>query len=212
VTWSRVTGVSVHDVRNERNAFIFTKILLEPLNPWRRRQCFHSKRRKPISRWRCIASLKENHGRENIKSCKKFFSQLLTKKMEYFFDCGWSKMAACYPKRVGLTYSKSVVRDSSVGTVTRHGLDCPRIESRWGRDNPHPSKPCLGPTQPPIRRIPGIFAGCKASGVNHPPTTSAEVKERVELYVYSPSGPSWPVIGLLLPSYLLSGVKLTACI
>ena len=24
---------------------------------------------------------------------------------------------------------------------------------------------------------------------------SAEVKERVELYLYSPSGPSWPVIG-----------------
>jgi hypothetical protein len=24
---------------------------------------------------------------------------------------------------------------------------------------------------------------------------SAEVKERVQLYLYSPSGPSWPVIG-----------------
>jgi hypothetical protein len=29
-------------------------------------------------------------------------------------------------------------------------------------------------------------------GVDHPPTSSAEVKERVELYLYSPSGPSWP--------------------
>jgi hypothetical protein len=27
-----------------------------------------------------------------------------------------------------------------------------------------------------------------------PPTSSAEVKERVELYLYSPSGPSWPVL------------------
>jgi hypothetical protein len=30
---------------------------------------------------------------------------------------------------------------------------------------------------------------------DHPPPSSAEVKERVELYFYSPSGPSWPVPG-----------------
>jgi hypothetical protein len=27
-------------------------------------------------------------------------------------------------------------------------------------------------------------------GIDHPPQSSAEVKERVELYLYSPSGPS----------------------
>jgi len=33
-----------------------------------------------------------------------------------------------------------------------------------------------------------------------PPTTSiAEIKERVELYLYSPSRPSWPIIGWNLP-------------
>jgi len=32
-------------------------------------------------------------------------------------------------------------------------------------------------------------------GVDHSPSFSAEVKERVELYLYSPSGPSWPVLG-----------------
>jgi hypothetical protein len=32
-----------------------------------------------------------------------------------------------------------------------------------------------------------------------PPLSSAEVKERVELYLYSPSGPSWPVLGRTLP-------------
>jgi hypothetical protein len=35
--------------------------------------------------------------------------------------------------------------------------------------------------------------------VNHPPPSSAEVKERVDLYLYSPSGSSWPVIGRTLP-------------
>jgi hypothetical protein len=32
-------------------------------------------------------------------------------------------------------------------------------------------------------------------GVNHPPPSSAEVKERVELYLYCTAGPSWSVIG-----------------
>jgi hypothetical protein len=43
----------------------------------------------------------------------------------------------------------------------------------------------------------GSFPGVKRSGrdVDHPPPSSDEVKERVELYLYSPSGPSWPVLG-----------------
>jgi hypothetical protein len=36
-------------------------------------------------------------------------------------------------------------------------------------------------------------------GVDHPPPSSAEVKERVELNLYSPSGSSWPVLGWILP-------------
>ena len=40
-------------------------------------------------------------------------------------------------------------------------------------------------------------------GVDHPTPSSAEVKERGELYFYSPSGPSWPVLGWNLPLYLL---------
>ena len=41
------------------------------------------------------------------------------------------------------------------------------------------------------------FQGVKrlGRGVNHPPLYGAEVKERVELYVYSPFGRSWPVLG-----------------
>jgi hypothetical protein len=46
----------------------------------------------------------------------------------------------------------------------------------------------------------GSFPGVKrpGRGVDHPPSSSASVKERVELYLYSPSGPSWPVIGRTL--------------
>jgi hypothetical protein len=32
-------------------------------------------------------------------------------------------------------------------------------------------------------------------GIDHPPPSSAMVRERVELHLYSPSGPSWPVLG-----------------
>ena len=49
----------------------------------------------------------------------------------------------------------------------------------------------------------GPFPGVKqpGRGVDQPPPYGAEVKERVELYLYSTSGPSWPVLGrtLLLP-------------
>jgi hypothetical protein len=41
------------------------------------------------------------------------------------------------------------------------------------------------------------FPGVKRPGrdIDHPTPYSAEVKERAELYLYSPYGPSWPVIG-----------------
>ena len=42
-------------------------------------------------------------------------------------------------------------RYSAVGIATRYGLDGPGIESRWGRDFPHMSRPALGPTQPPVQ-------------------------------------------------------------
>jgi len=37
----------------------------------------------------------------------------------------------------------------------------------------------------------------------HPPPYSAEVEGRVELYLYSPFEPSWPVIRLTLPKPFL---------
>ena len=87
-------------------------------------------------------------------------------------------------------------RDSSVGIATRYGLDGPGIESQWGRDFLLQSRPALGPngywaTFPGVKR-PG-------RGVDHPHQSSAKVKERVELYLYSPSGSSWPVLGWTLP-------------
>jgi hypothetical protein len=85
-------------------------------------------------------------------------------------------------------------RDSSVGIATHYGLDGPGIESQWGarfsapgQTDPrgHPASYTMGT---------GSFPGVKwlGRGVNHPPPSCAEVKERVEIYLHSPSGPSWP--------------------
>jgi hypothetical protein len=48
--------------------------------------------------------------------------------------------------------------------ATGYGLDCPGIESRWGRDFPHLSRPALVPTQPPVQWVPGFSRGYKAAG------------------------------------------------
>jgi hypothetical protein len=56
------------------------------------------------------------------------------------------------------------------------------------------SRTSLGPTEPPIKWVPGALSlGVKRHGreADHSPTSSAEVKEWVELYLHSPNTPSW---------------------
>jgi hypothetical protein len=48
---------------------------------------------------------------------------------------------------------------SSVDIVTAYGLDGPGIESRWGRDFPHLSRPAMRPTQPPVQWVPVLSRG-----------------------------------------------------
>ena len=69
---------------------------------------------------------------------------------------------------------------SSASIATRYELEGPGVKSQWVRDFPHPYRPTLGPTQPPIR-VPGLYPGGKTAGAwRWPPTpSSAEVKERV---------------------------------
>ena len=83
-----------------------------------------------------------------------------------------------------------VGRASVVIIATRYGL-----ESRWDQDFPvfqtgpgvHPATYTIS-----IGYIPGVKRpGC---GVNHPPPSSTEVEKRVDLYIYSPFGPSWSVV------------------
>ena len=67
-----------------------------------------------------------------------------------------------------------------VGRVaTGYGLDGPGIESRWGRDFPHLSRPALGPTQPLVQWVPGVSRGKKrpGRGTDPSPLSSAVAKK-----------------------------------
>jgi len=58
-----------------------------------------------------------------------------------------------------------------------------------------------GPPSLPCNWHQVSFLGVKRSGrdADQPPPFSTEVKERLDLYLCSPSGPSWPVVGWTSP-------------
>ena len=62
---------------------------------------------------------------------------------------------------------------------------------RWGQNFPTRSD------WPPIQWVLDHTRGViwPRRGVDHTPPSSAEVKERVEIRIYSSSGPSWPILG-----------------
>jgi hypothetical protein len=98
--------------------------------------------------------------------------------------------------------NKDNTSDVQKGSFPRYKMDQRNKQdeekrSRRGRNFPHPSRLDLGPTQPPVEWVPAFFPGVKrpGRGVYNPLPSSAEVKEGVKLYSYSPSGRSWPVLG-----------------
>jgi len=96
-------------------------------------------------------------------------------------------------------------RDSSVGIATGCGLDGPGIEYWWGVGFSAPAQIGFEAHPTSYTMGTGSFLSIKRPGRgDHLPPPSAEVKERVELYLYSPSGPLWPVVGWIVPYlYLL---------
>jgi hypothetical protein len=97
------------------------------------------------------------------------------------------------------TFRQQVGRGSSVGIANGYRLDGPGIESWWGWDFSHTSRPALGPIQgtgpfPRVKR-----PGC---GADHPPPPSAEVENEYCYTSTPPLGPWWPVVGWPLPLHL----------
>jgi hypothetical protein len=81
--------------------------------------------------------------------------------------------------------------------ATRYGMDGPGFETWWGSEFPHPSRPALGPSSllysehrvsyPKVKRPGPPRSKKELSYISTPPgpptPPSAEVEERVELYI-----------------------------
>jgi hypothetical protein len=82
-----------------------------------------------------------------------------------------------------------VGRDSSVGIATSYGLDGPGIEFRWRQGFFAPVRTGPGAHSAPYIMGTGPFPGVNRTGrgVDNPPPSSTEVKERVELYLFTPA-------------------------
>ena len=83
-------------------------------------------------------------------------------------------------------------RDSSLGIATDYGLGGPGIESRWQARFSATVKTIPGAHPASYKMGTGSFQGVKrpGHGVDHSHPSSTEVKERVELCLYSTSGPA----------------------
>jgi hypothetical protein len=78
--------------------------------------------------------------------------------------------------------------DNAVAIATRYGLNGPGIKSRWGEIFCNcPDRP-WGPSNL-LYKGTRSFLGVEwpRRGVDHPLPSSAEVKERVDLFLYFPS-------------------------
>ena len=88
-------------------------------------------------------------------------------------------------------------RDTVVGIAIHYGLEASGIESRWVEIfRSRPDRP-WGQPSPLYSGHQVSFPGVNrpGPGVEHPTPYRAEVKEKIELYLYYPSGPSWPLMG-----------------
>ena len=83
-----------------------------------------------------------------------------------------------------------------IGIATGYRLKGPGIEHRGKSFLNHPDQP-WGPPRLLYNGYRLSFSGVKwrGRGVDNTPLSSAEVKERVELYDCFPSGPSWLMVG-----------------
>jgi hypothetical protein len=159
--------------------------------PFTNRSVWHAKLGYTWGEWHGSAIkhawLRDKHDRD--------FQQTTTHKFWAITEWHITEQASCI--RGCMVLEKG--RYSSVGIATCYGLDVRGSNPSWGeifRIRPDRSWGSMSI----LYNGYGVFRGGKMAGAwRWPPTlASAEVKERIELYLNSTSWPSWPVIGWTL--------------
>ena len=94
-------------------------------------------------------------------------------------------------------FNVSILITRWAGVATRYGLNGPEIESHEGTRFSAPVQTTSGAHPASCTMDGRSFPGVKwpGHGVGYLPVSNAEVKERVDLYVYSPSRPTRPLLG-----------------
>ena len=105
-------------------------------------------------------------------------------------------------------YVRTNVKMQDNQTKKQVGTEYKRIKKKTGWGEIFRTRPDRARC-PPSLLCKGYLVSCpgvkrQGRGVNHPLPSNACVKERVELYLYSASGSSWPVLGQTLPFYLFT--------
>jgi hypothetical protein len=95
-------------------------------------------------------------------------------------------------------YCKYMCAGSSVGLATDYGLDGPG-SNPVGDEIFRPSRPALGPTQPPVQWVPGLSRGKvrPERAADHSPPSSAAVVGEKSYTSTHPLGQTGPVTGSL---------------
>jgi hypothetical protein len=154
-----------------------------------------------------MADIDENRGLTSRSRCRKWFI------LQTLVDCSCNKWANQLTTRNKVLIPWAAQYISHILWYPKFVVGWRSRYTDWLRPEPSGDRIPVGgeifrtrPDRhwvPPSRLYRGywpLFPGVMrpGRGVHHPPSYSAEVRERVELYL-SPSGPSRPVLGRTLP-------------
>jgi hypothetical protein len=114
------------------------------------------------------------------------------------------------------TFFFSVLRINSLCMFQTddYELDGLGIESWWGREFLHLSRPALRPTQPPIQWVQGLSLGVKRPGrdADHPPPPSAKGENEYSDTSTPPLGPGWPLPTCFEHYLLIITIRIFLCV
>ena len=100
----------------------------------------------------------------------------------------------------GVSFLRGTSLLCGLGELSQYSISLWAGQSRdwicWGQEFPHLSRePWAHPASYSMGTRSFLGAKWLGCGIDHPTPSSAEVKERVELYLFYSTGPSWPILG-----------------